>query len=172
MDVLGLLPTAQEVQAFVSDQDPNKRSKLIDVLLNRPEYVDYWAYRWSDLFMLNGSILQVDGVKAYYQWIHNHVAKNTPWDQFAQEILTATGEAMDNGATNFYALNQDPESMTENACQAFMGLSIGCAKCHNHPLEKWTNDQYYAMANMFARVRAKGWAGRLATVTQIEQWLF
>jgi hypothetical protein len=78
-----------------------------------------------------------------------------------RDILTARGEALENGATNFYAINQDPESMTENACQAFMGLSIGCAKCHNHPLEKWTNDQYYAMANMFARVRAKGWGGEV-----------
>ncbi len=159
LDVIGMMPTTQEAQAFLADQDPQKRTKLIDSLLERPEYVDYWAYRWSDLFMLNGAILQVDGVKAYYQWIRSHVANNTPWDRFAKDILTATGEATENGATNFYALNQDPESMTENACQAFMGLSIGCAKCHNHPLEKWTNDQYYAMANMFARVRAKGWAG-------------
>jgi hypothetical protein len=76
-----------------------------------------------------------------------------------REILTAQGESVTQGATNFYALHQDPESMTENACQAFLGLSIGCAKCHNHPLEKWTNDQYYGMANLFARVRAKGWGG-------------
>ena len=91
--------------------------------------------------------------------MHKHVAANTPWDQFVREILTATGESLENGATNFYALSQSPEDMTENACQAFLGLSIGCAKCHNHPLEKWTNDQYYAMANLFARVKAKGWGG-------------
>ncbi len=109
--------------------------------------------------MLNGNLLRPDAIKAYYQWIRGHVARNTPWDQVVREILTAKGESLENGATNFYALNQDPESMTENACQAFLGLSIGCAKCHNHPLEKWTNDQYYAMANMFARVRAKGWGG-------------
>ncbi len=159
LDTIGLLPTSEEVTQFVNATAPGKRNMLIEHLLNRPEYVDYWTYRWCDLFMLNGAILQVDGVKAYYQWIHDHVEKDTPWDQFATEILTATGDAFENGATNFYALNQDPEGMTENACQAFLGLSIGCAKCHNHPLEKWTNDQYYAMANMFARVRAKGWAG-------------
>ncbi|MEM0927495.1 MAG: DUF1553 domain-containing protein, partial [Planctomycetota bacterium] len=85
--------------------------------------------------------------------------RNQPWDAFVREILTATGRSDQNGATNFYALHQSPEEMTENACQAFMGLSIGCAKCHNHPLEKWTNDQYYSMANLFARVRAKGWGG-------------
>ena len=71
----------------------------------------------------------------------------------------ARGSSLENGATNFYALHQDPETMTENVSQAFLGLSIGCAKCHNHPLEKWTNDQYYAMANLFARVQAKGWGG-------------
>ena len=109
--------------------------------------------------MLNSNLLRADGIKSYYQWIRGHVQKNTPWDQFTREILTARGEALENGATNFYAINQDPEGMTENACQAFLGLSIGCAKCHNHPLEKWTNDQYYAMANLFARVRAKGWGG-------------
>ena len=94
--------------------------------------------------------------------MREQVAANTPWDQFVREILVATGESLENGATNFYALSQSPEDMTENACQAFLGLSIGCAKCHNHPLEKWTNDQYYAMANLFARVRAKGWGGEAA----------
>jgi len=74
-------------------------------------------------------------------------------------VIVARGGSLENGATNFYALHQDAESMTENVSQAFLGLSIGCAKCHNHPLEKWTNDQYYAMANLFARVRAKGWGG-------------
>ena len=87
------------------------------------------------------------------------VRENKPWDKMVREILTATGGSDENGATNFYALHQSPEDMTENACQAFLGLSIGCAKCHNHPLEKWTNDQYYSMANLFARVRAKGWGG-------------
>ena len=109
--------------------------------------------------MLNGALLRPEAVKAYYQWIHHRVEANTPWDQFAREVVTAQGSSFENGATNFYALHQDPETMSENVSQAFLGLSIGCAKCHNHPLEKWTNDQYYAMANMFSRVRAKGWGG-------------
>ena len=87
------------------------------------------------------------------------IAANKPWDQFVREIVTSQGSSTENGATNFYALHQDPETMSENVSQAFLGLSINCAKCHNHPLEKWTNDQYYAMANLFARVRAKGWGG-------------
>ncbi len=159
LDVTGTLPTEEQVISFLTDTAPNKRSRWIDSLLESPEYVDYWSYRWSDLLMLNSNLLRADGIKSYYLWIRSHVQKNTPWDQFTREILTARGDAIENGATNFYAINQDPESMTENACQAFLGLSIGCAKCHNHPLEKWTNDQYYAMANLFARVRAKGWGG-------------
>ena len=159
LDATGTLPTEEQTIAFLQDESRDKRSRWIDSLLESPEYVDYWTYRWSDLLMLNSNLLRADGIKAYYQWIRGHVQRNTPWDAFTREILTARGEAIENGATNFYAINQDPEGMTENACQAFLGLSIGCAKCHNHPLEKWTNDQYYAMANLFARVRAKGWGG-------------
>ena len=109
--------------------------------------------------MLTSTRLRPDSIKSYYMWIHKNVAANTPWDQMVREILTATGESQENGATNFYGLSQSPEEMTENASQAFLGLSIGCARCHNHPLEKWTNDQYFAMANLFARVKAKGWGG-------------
>lgn len=159
LDTIGTLPTTDEVRTFLGDASADKRDKLIDVLLARPEFVDYWTYRTSDVLMLNGTLLRPEAIKAYYGWIRKNIAANTPWDQFVREILTAVGGSTENGATNFYALHQDPENMTENACQAFLGLSIACAKCHNHPLEKWTNDQYYAMANLFARVRAKGWGG-------------
>ena len=93
------------------------------------------------------------------------MANNTPWDQFVRELVTSKGSSLENGATNFYALHQDPENMAENVAQAFLGLSIGCAKCHNHPLEKWTNNQYYAFANLFSRVRAKGWGAMVAAGT-------
>ncbi len=159
VDTIGALPSVEEVQAFLGDATEDKRDRLIEELLARPEFVDYWTYRWSDILMLNGNLLRPEALKAYYEWIHERVEENTPWDEFVQEILTSTGNSYENGATNFFAINQDPEGMNENACQAFLGLSIGCAKCHNHPLEKWTNDQYYAMANLFSRVRAKGWGG-------------
>ncbi len=159
VDTIGTLPTAEEVRRFLADTSADKRDQLIESLLARDEFVDYWTYKWSDVLMLNGTLLRPEAVKAYYQWIRERVQNNTPWDEFVREILTATGSSFENGATNFFALHQDPENMTENVCQAFLGLSIGCAKCHNHPLEKWTNDQYYAMANLFARVRAKGWGG-------------
>lgn len=159
VDTIGTLPTALEVREFLADGSPGKRDALIEELLQRPEFVDYWSYHWSDLLMINGNLLRPEAVKAFYSWVHDHVEKNTPWDQFVREVVTARGSSVENGATNFFALHQAPEDMAENASQAFLGLSIGCAKCHNHPLEKWTNDQYYAFANLFSRVRAKGWGG-------------
>ena len=111
------------------------------------------------MLLVNGRLLRPKGVEAYYKWIHNEVKQNTPWDEFARRIVTSTGSSVENGATNFFALHQDPQNMAENVSQAFLGLSIACAKCHNHPLEKWTNNQYYAFANLFSRVRAKGWGG-------------
>ena len=159
LDVIGTLPTVTEVEQFVDDQRPDKRDRLIEDLLGRSEFTDFWAYKWSDVLLVNGRRLRPVAVRSYYNWIRDHVADNTPFDEVVREVVTATGETNNNGATNFYSLHQSPEEMTENVCQAFLSLSIGCAKCHNHPLEKWTNDQYYAMASHFARVRAKGWGG-------------
>ncbi len=159
LDTIGTLPKPDEVRAFLSDTTSDKRDKVIESLLARPEFVDYWTYKWSDLLLINGQKLRPKPVKAYYDWIHQQVADNVPWDEFARQIVTSQGSSLDQGATNFFALHQDPEEMAENTSQAFLGLSIGCAKCHNHPLEKWTNNQYYAFANLFARVRAKGWGG-------------
>lgn len=159
LDTIGKLPTPEETKAFVEDPDPNKHAKLADTLLARPEFVDYWTYKWADVFLITGSKLRPDAVKAYYAWLRTCVEKNKPWDQIARELVTAKGSSVENGATNFFAVHQDPETMAENVSRAFLSLSIGCAKCHNHPLEKWTNDQYYAFANLFSRVRAKGWGG-------------
>lgn len=161
VDAMGILPTADEYQAFLADQRPSdvKRTTLIDAVLSRPEFVDYWTYKWSDLLLVTGARLRPAAVEEYYKWIRERVANNTAWDVMVRDVVTASGSALENGAANFYALHQSPEDMAETVAQAFMGLSINCAKCHNHPLEKWTNDQYYGMANMFSRVRAKGWGG-------------
>lgn len=159
LDVIGTLPTIKETQSFLADERPDKRDRLIESLLSRSEFVDFWSYKWSDVLLVNGRRLRPEAVKAYSAWLRDHVASNTPWDEVVRQVVTATGSTLANGATNFYSLHQSPEEMTENVCQAFLSLSIGCAKCHNHPLEKWTNDQYYAMASHFSRVRAKGWGG-------------
>lgn len=159
LDTIGTLPTEQEVVEFLADTQSDKRDRLIEQLLGRSEFVDYWTHKWSDVFLVNGRRLRPKAVKAYYSWLRGHVERNSPWTTLAREIVTAKGSSFENGATNFYALHQDPENMTENVCQAFLSLSISCAKCHNHPLEKWTNDQYYGMASLFSRVKAKGWGG-------------
>ena len=159
LDCIGRLPTAAEREVYLAESPERRRDQHIERLLASEDFIDYWTYQWSDVFLINGTRLRPVAVKTYYEWLQSCVRDNKPWDELVREVLTATGESDENGATNFYALHQSPEDMTENACQAFLGLSIGCAKCHNHPLEKWTNDQYYSMANLFARVRAKGWGG-------------
>lgn len=159
LDTIGRLPTPAETSAFVADSSADKYARLADRLLAREEFVDYWAYKWSDLLLVSGAKLRPEPMKAYYGWIRKNVAENSPWDEFARGIVTAQGSAIDDGASNFYAIHQDPESIAENVSQAFLSLSLNCAKCHDHPLEKWTNDQYYQFANLFARVRAKGWGG-------------
>ena len=159
LDTLGRLPTPAEVDAFVGDSSPDKHARWADRLLAAPEYVDFWSYKWSDVLLVSGARLRPAAVQAYYGWIRARVADNTPWDRFVRQVVTARGSSVDEGESNFFAIHQDPESMAENVSQAFLSLSINCARCHNHPLEKWTNDQYYQFANLFARVRAKGWGG-------------
>jgi len=155
LDTIGVLPTPEETRAFLAEQTPDKRDHLIDALLARPEFVDYWAYKWSDLFLVNGDKLPVQPMWSYYQWIRRQVELNTPWDELARELLTATGSTLENGAGNFFVLHDEPTRLAETVSVAFLGMSINCAKCHNHPMEKWTNDQYYAFANLFSRVRSK-----------------
>jgi hypothetical protein len=159
LDTIGVLPTSDESRAFLANTAPDKRDRLIESLLNRPEFVDYWAYRWSDLLLVSSRSLKPTGMRAYYAWVRQQVANNTPWDQFARRVVTATGSTLENGAANFYLLHDDPSKAAETVSVAFLGMSVNCAKCHNHPLEKWTNNQYYGFANLFSRVRTKNAAG-------------
>jgi hypothetical protein len=155
LDTIGTLPTAAETRDFLASKDPKKRDQLIEGLLRREEFVDYWTYKWSDLLLVSNQGLKAPAMWAYYNWVRGNVAANTPWDEFVRKIITARGSTLENGAANFYILHDDPRLMSETASQAFLGMSVNCAKCHNHPMEKWTNRQYYQMANLFARVRAK-----------------
>jgi hypothetical protein len=159
IDTIGVLPTADEARAFLADTSPDKRDKLVEQLLNRPEFVDYWSYKWSDLLLVSSRKLSKPGMWAYYNWVRQQVADNVHWDEMARRVVTATGNTLENGAGNFFLLHDDPTKMSETASVAFLGMSINCAKCHNHPMEKWTNDQYYGMANLFARVRTKNGPG-------------
>ena len=155
LDEAGILPTSEEVENFLGDNSPDKRSKLVDRLLEREEFVDYWAYKWSDLFLVSSRRLNSTAMWAFYGWIRDSVKQNRPWNEFAKEIFLSSGSTRQNGALNYFVLHKDPIEMSENATQAFLGQRITCARCHNHPLEKWTQTQYYQMANLFSRVGVK-----------------
>ncbi|MCI0745011.1 MAG: DUF1553 domain-containing protein [Verrucomicrobia subdivision 3 bacterium] len=155
IDTMGVLPTAKETREFLSDSSPDKRDRLIDSLLERDEFVDYWTYKWSDLLLVQSKSLKPAAMWSYYRWLRNNVAANTPWDVLVRNIMTAQGSTLENGGANFFVLHEDPRLMAETTSQAFLGMSINCAKCHNHPMEKWTNDEYFGFANLFARVRKK-----------------
>ncbi len=155
LDAAGILPTPSESEAFLADKSPDKRARLIDRLLERPDFVDYWSYKWSDLLLVSSRRLSKADMWTYYDWIRINVAENKPWDRFVREIITASGSARENGAVNYYLIHREPIDIVENTTQAFLGTSITCARCHNHPLEKWTQMDYYGMLNQFSRVRIK-----------------
>ncbi len=159
LDTTGTLPTAEAVDSFLADRDPAKRSKLVDRLLASTEYVDYWAYKWSDLFLVSSKKLPAPAMWSFYAAIRKSVADDVPWDKFARSIVTAKGDTQTNGLGNYFVLHRDPVDLTESASMAFLGLSLTCARCHNHPMEKWTQNQYYGMANLFARVKLKDGGG-------------
>ncbi|MDB5313704.1 MAG: hypothetical protein JWO38_7906 [Gemmataceae bacterium] len=155
LDTCGVLPKPAEVKAFLADPDPKKRAKLVDQLLDRPEFVDYWALKWSDLLLVSSRKLPQPAMWAFYRSIKRSVADNQPWDAFAREVLTASGSTLTNGAGNFFVLHKDVSDLAESTAVTFLGMSITCCRCHNHPLEKWTQDQYWGYANLFARVGLK-----------------
>jgi hypothetical protein len=155
IDTVGILPAPSEVRAFVADDRSDKRDRLIGQLLERPEFVDYWTYKWSDLLLVTKRKLKPVAMWAYYKWVRDQVATNTPWDVFARRLLTAQGSSIENGAANYFVIHQDPRELAETTSLTFLGFSMNCAKCHNHPMEKWTNDDYYGFANLFSRVRFK-----------------
>ncbi len=158
LDAAGILPTAEEVEDFLADKAPDKRQKLIDKLLDRDEFVDYWAYKWSDLLLVSSRKLRANAMWSFYYWIRDSVKNDKPWDQFAREIYTSSGNTRQNGALNYFVIHKDPIDIAENATQAFLGQRLTCARCHNHPLEKWTQKQYYQFANLFSRVGEKNGA--------------
>lgn len=155
LDATGTLPTAQEVEQFTADHAPDKRAKLIDSLLAREEFVDYWTNRHADVLLVSSRLLSTSAMWSFYNWIRASVASNKPYDQFVREIVTASGNTLENGAANYYVLHKETTELNENFSMAFLGMSITCARCHNHPLEKWTQKQYYQMASLFARIGMK-----------------
>ena len=153
LDVIGILPTLEEVTAFAADEDPAKRNKVVDSLLDRPEYSKFWALKWGDLLRLTSGQVTNEGVYKYYRWVERSFRENQPYDEFATELLTATGSTFSNPAANFYRTSKDMNDCVETISQVFLGARLQCAKCHNHPFERWTQDNYYGMAAFFNRVQ-------------------
>lgn len=155
LDLIGVLPKPEDVKAFLASTDKDKRAKLIDALLDRPEYADFWTLKWSDVLRSNRKTIQVKGIHVYQTWLHNHLAANTPFDQIVRELVTASGSTFANPPANYYRIARDPQNLAETTAQLFFGIRMQCAKCHNHPFERWTQDDYYSMAAWFARVKQK-----------------
>lgn len=155
LDAVGTLPTPEAVRAFLADRDPNKRDKLIEALLSRPEYVDYWTLQWGDILRSTRSALGEKGLVAFNHWLRQSVAENKPWDRTARELVLARGSMFDDGAANYFRAASTPETLAETTAQVFLGVRMQCARCHNHPYERWKQTQYYQLAAFFARVRTK-----------------
>ncbi len=155
LDLLGLLPAAEEARAFVADKRKDKRARLIDRLLERPEHADFWALKWADLLRNEEKVLDRKGIQNFQHWIRHSIAENKPLDQFVREILSARGSTYLNPAANFYRATRDPVTRAESAAQLFLGTRLQCAQCHNHPFDRWTQDDYYSWAGVFARVNYK-----------------
>ena len=152
LDALGVLPTVAETRAFLADTRPDKREKLIDALLDRPEFAEFWAQKWSDLLRNEEKALDRKGVAVFYRWIAAQIAADRPLTEFAADLLAARGSTYAHPPANFWRAVRDPLGRAEAVAQVFLGVRVGCAKCHNHPFDRWTMDDYYGFAALFARV--------------------
>ncbi len=155
LDAIGVMPTADEVRAFLADKDSQKRTKLIDRLLERPEFADYWTMKWSDVLRSSRKTIQIKGTHVFQSWLRKRIAADVGFDSVVRELITASGSSSENPAANYYRIARDAQNLAETTAQLFFGIRMQCAKCHNHPFERWTQDDYYSMAAWFARVKQK-----------------
>jgi len=139
----------------LASAEKDKRARLIDRLLERPEYADFWTLKWCDVLRSDRKTIQVKGTYVYQNWLRERIEKNIPFDQIVRELLTSSGSTYSNPAANYYRIAADPQNLAETTTQLFFGIRMQCAKCHNHPFEKWTQDDYFSMAAFFARVKHK-----------------
>jgi len=154
LDLTGLPPTADQVRAFLVDKrDPRaKREELIDKLVGSEAFIDHWTNKWGDLLMVNRKFLGDGGAASFRAWIREAVAANKPYDKFAYDILTASGSNVANPPASYFKILRTPDEAMENTTQLFLAVRFNCNKCHDHPFEKWTQDQYYHLAAYFAQV--------------------
>ncbi len=155
LDLTGRLPTVPQAREFLESYDADKRSGLIDGLLASPEFVDFQTLRWADLLRVEDKTLDSKGVEVFYRWIRDSIATDKPLNQFAAEIIAARGSTYSEPPANFYRALRTPEERAESTAQVFLGVRLQCAKCHNHPFDHWTQDDYYSWTNFFARVDYK-----------------
>ncbi len=153
LDAVGRLPTPEEIRRFVADPRPDKRERLIDQLLELPEFADWWGMKWADRLGVNQRFVGKIGAVKYHQWIRAQMAANVPEDVFVREILTGAGGNYSSPPAGFYRRLRNAELRVEEITQLFLGVRLQCAKCHNHPGERWTQDDYYSLAALFQRVQ-------------------
>ena len=155
LDSCGRMPTAAEAKAFLEDKSPTKRVVLIEKLVTLPEFADFWALKWSDVLRSSRKSIQYKGSLSFQHWLRDELARNVGIDAIVKELLTATGNTFNNPPANYYRIAKDPQSLAEATAQLFLGVRMQCAKCHNHPFERWTQDDYYGFSAVFARVKTK-----------------
>ncbi len=155
LDLTGLPPKTDRVRSFLAETNADKRNNLIDELIGSKDFVDGWANKWADLLQCNGENLGQKGVWVFRQWIKQSIAANVPYDKMVRTLLTAEGSAFKNPAVNYFRVLREPGKITEDVSQTFLGVRFNCNKCHDHPFEKWTQNQYYQFGAYFAQVAFK-----------------
>src|SRR5439155_7250587 len=155
LDVIGTLPTTAEARAFLADKDAGKRAKLVDHLLGRPEYADFWAMKWGDILRVDKDAVTPQGAVAMTRWLRRQFAENRPYDAMVRDILTASGPTTAEGPAAFYKVLNTPELVSRSVSQVFLGVRIECAQCHHHPSERWGQEDYFALAGLFTGVQRK-----------------
>ena len=155
LDAIGRLPTYEESHAFLTDTSAGKRDSLVDQLVDSDDFASFWTLMLGDILRANNKKMSGTGVHKFRLWLYETVRSDMPLDQFARELLTARGSVFKNPAACYWKASRDPQDATETTAQLFLGIRIQCAKCHNHPFERWTQDNYYGIGAAFARVGRK-----------------
>jgi hypothetical protein len=155
LDTTGTLPAPADIKAFLADKSPDKRRKAIERVLERPEFIDYWALKWGDLLRINRDFLKERGMWSFRNWVRGCVRDGKPVDEMVRDIITAEGSTYTEGPANYYLVSRTPSDWAEATAQLFLGVRMQCAKCHHHPFEKWSQDDYYGMAAFFVRLGTK-----------------
>jgi hypothetical protein len=156
LDIIGTLPSPADIKTFLADKSSDKRDRAIDQVLSRPEFVDFWTLKWGDLLRINRTQLNEKGMWSFDNWIRTALRGNKPVDEFVREIITAEGSTFTDGPANYYRVGTSATDWSESTSQLFLGVRLQCAKCHHHPWEKWSQDDYYGMAAFFVRLGTKG----------------